>query len=70
LKLELNDQERRAVNKSLVERKAHLIEISEDTTLPRGTQRLGLLELEAIVSVLRKLRPTLALRRGEVDRME
>jgi hypothetical protein len=47
LKLELNDQERRAVGKSLVERKAHLIENSEDTTHTRATQRAGLLELSA-----------------------
>jgi hypothetical protein len=59
LKLELNDQERRAVGKSLVERKARLIENSEDTTQPRATQRAGLLELSAIASALRKLRRAL-----------
>ena len=56
MKLELNDQERRAVGKSLVERKARLIENTGDTTQARVTQRLGLLELEAIASVLSKLR--------------
>jgi hypothetical protein len=59
LKLELNDQERRAVSKSLAERKARLIEDAEDTTKPRAARRLGLLELEAIASVLRKLRRVL-----------
>jgi len=56
LKLELNDQELRAVGKSLVERKARLIENAEDTTQPRAAQRSGSFELEAIASVLRKLR--------------
>jgi hypothetical protein len=56
VKLELDDQERRAVAKSLVERKARLIESTEDTTQPRAAQRAGLLELSAIASVLRKLR--------------
>ena len=56
LKIELDDQERRAVAKSLVERKARLIESTEDTTQPRAAQRAGLLELSAIASVLRKLR--------------
>jgi hypothetical protein len=56
LKLELNDQQRRAVGKSLVERKARLIENAEDTAQPRAAQRSGSFELEAIASVLRKLR--------------
>jgi hypothetical protein len=56
LKIELNDQERRALGKALVERKALLIEHAGDTTQPRATQRAGLLELSAIASVLRKLR--------------
>jgi hypothetical protein len=56
LKIELNDQERRALGKALVERKALLIEHAGDTTQPRATQRAGLLELSAITSVLRKLR--------------
>jgi hypothetical protein len=56
VKLELDDQERRAVAKSLVERKARLIESTEDTTQPRAVQRAGLFELSAIASVLRKLR--------------
>jgi hypothetical protein len=44
LKLELNDQERRAVGKSLVERKARLSENAEDTTQPRAAQRSGSFE--------------------------
>jgi hypothetical protein len=56
LKIELNDQERRALGKALVERRARLIEHTGDTTQPRATQRAGLLELSAIASVLRKLR--------------
>jgi len=56
LKIELDDQERRAVRKSLVERRGCLIENTGDTTLPRAAKLLGLLELAAIKSVLRKLR--------------
>ena len=56
LKIELNDQERRALDKALVERKERLIENTGDTTQTRATQRAGLLELSAITSVLRKLR--------------
>ena len=56
LKIELNDQERRALGKALVERKALLIEHAGDTTQPRATQRAGLVELSTITSVLRKLR--------------
>jgi hypothetical protein len=56
LKLELNDQERRAVTRSLAERKARLIEDAGDTTQTRTARRSALLELAATVSVLRKLR--------------
>jgi hypothetical protein len=56
LKLELNDQERRAVARSLAERKARLIEEAGDTTQLPGARRSGLLELPAITSVLQKLR--------------
>jgi len=56
LKIELDDQEQRVIGKSLVERKARLIENAGDTTQPRAAQRAGLLELSAIASVLRKLR--------------
>jgi hypothetical protein len=56
LKLELDSQERRAVGKSLVERRGRLIEKAEDTTQPRAAKRSALRELTAIKSVLRKLR--------------
>jgi hypothetical protein len=55
LKLELNDQERRAVARSLAERKARLIEEAGDTTQLPAKRRSRLLELAAITSVLRKL---------------
>jgi hypothetical protein len=56
MKLELDEQERRAVSRSLVESKSLLIENTKDTTKPQTVRRSGLLELDAIVSVLRKLR--------------
>ena len=56
MKLELNDQERIAVGRSLAERKARLIEKAGDTTQPRAAKRSGLLELKVITSVLRKMR--------------
>ena len=56
LQIELNVQERRALGRSLVERRARLIEHAGDTTQPRAMQRAGLLELPAIASILRKLR--------------
>ena len=58
VKLELNDQQRRAVGKSLTERRARLIECIEDTTQTRAVQRLGLLELKVIKSVSNKMRST------------
>jgi hypothetical protein len=56
LKIELNDQERRAVGRLLTERKALLIEITEDTTRPDSARRAGLFELLTIASVIGKLR--------------
>jgi hypothetical protein len=55
VKLELNDQERRAVRRALAERKTLLIENAGDTTKTRATQRSAFLELAAISSALRKL---------------
>jgi hypothetical protein len=52
----MDEQERRAVGRSLVHRKALLIENPEDTTKPKAVRRSGMLELRAIASVLRKLR--------------
>jgi len=56
LEIEFNDQERRAVGRLLTERKALLIEITEDTTQPDPARRAGLMELSAILSILGKLR--------------
>jgi hypothetical protein len=57
LEVTLNDQERRAVGRVLTERKALLIETTEDTTQPDATRRAGLIELWVIESVLGKLCP-------------
>jgi hypothetical protein len=56
LKLEIDDPERRAIDRSLAERRSHLIEKAGDTTLAPARRRAGLRELAAIASVLRKLR--------------
>ena len=56
MKIELGNQERRAVGKLLLERKALLIEITEDTTQPDASRRAGLIELSVIESMLGKLR--------------
>ncbi len=56
VKLELDDQELRAVGKSLAERKARLVEIVHDTTLHPATRRAGVREQEVVASILRKLR--------------
>jgi hypothetical protein len=56
LEIKLNDQERRAVVRLLTERKALLIEITEDTTQPDPARRAGLIELSVIESILGKLR--------------
>jgi hypothetical protein len=55
LKIELNDQERRAVGGLLTERKSLLIETTEDTTQPDGVRRAGSIELSVVESILRKL---------------
>ena len=56
MEIDLNNQETRAVGRLLTERKARLIEITEDTTEPDPARRTGLIELLVIVSILRKLR--------------
>jgi hypothetical protein len=56
LKIELNDQERRAARRLLTERKALLIETTEDTTQPDSARRAGSIELSVIESTLGKLR--------------
>jgi hypothetical protein len=55
LEIHLNDQERRTVGKLLTERKAVLIEITEDTTQPDPARCGGVIELSVIESILGKL---------------
>jgi hypothetical protein len=57
LKIELDNQERRAVGRMLLERKALLIEITEDTTQPDSARRSGSIELSVIESIVGKLSP-------------
>jgi hypothetical protein len=56
LKLEIDDLERRSIERSLAERRSHLIEKVEDTTLTLARRQTGIRELSVIASVLRKLR--------------
>jgi hypothetical protein len=56
LKLEIDDLERQAIERSLAEIRSHLIERAEDTTLTPARRRACLRELSAIASALRKLR--------------
>ena len=55
MEVKLNDQERRVVGRLLMERKALLIETTEDTTQPDSARRAGLIELSVIESILGKL---------------
>jgi hypothetical protein len=55
LKIELDNQERRAVGRLLIERKALLIETTGDTTQPDSARRAGLIELSVIESIVGKL---------------
>jgi hypothetical protein len=57
LDLEIDDLERRAIERSLAERRSRLIENVEDTTLTPARRRSSLSELSTIASALRKLRP-------------
>ena len=56
MEIQLNDQERRTVGKLLMERRARLVEMTEDTTEPDLARRAGLIELLTINSAIRKLR--------------
>jgi hypothetical protein len=56
LEVKLNNQEGRAVGRLLTERKALLIETTEDTTQPDSARRAGLTELSVIETILGKLR--------------
>ena len=56
MEVKLNDQERRAVGRLLTERKALLIETTEDTTQPDAERRAASVESLVIASILEKLR--------------
>ena len=56
LKLEIDDLERRAIERSLAERRSRLIEKAGDTTLSPARRQTSYRELSAIASALRKLR--------------
>jgi hypothetical protein len=56
LEIELDDQERRALDRLLTERKAVLIETTEDTTQPDPARRDRSIELSVLESILGKLR--------------
>ena len=56
MEVKLNDQERRVVGRLLTERKALLIETTEDTTQPDTARRAGSIELSVVGSILGKLR--------------
>ena len=56
MKLEIDDHELRAIERSLVARRSHLIEKVEDTTLTLAGRQAVFRELSAITSALRKLR--------------
>jgi hypothetical protein len=55
LEVKFNDRERRVVGRLLTERKALLIETTEDTTQPDSARRSGSIELLVIESILGKL---------------
>ena len=57
MELEIDDHERRAIERSLVARRSGLIEKAEDTTLTTARRQAGFRELSTIASVLRKLPP-------------
>ena len=56
MKLEIDDLERRAIERSLAERRSRLIEMAGDTTLTPARRQASYRELSAIASALRKLR--------------
>ena len=56
MKLEIDDRERRAIERSLAERRSRLIEKAGDTTLTPARRQASYRELSAIASALRKLR--------------
>jgi hypothetical protein len=67
LEVKLNDQERRVVGRLLTERKALLIETTEDTTQRDPARRAGSIELSVIESILGKLTAASAMRLGVAE---
>jgi hypothetical protein len=67
LEVKLNEQERRAVSRLLMERKALLIETTEDTTQRDAARRAGSIELSVIESILGKLTAAPATRLGVAE---
>ena len=55
MKPEIDDRERRAIERALAERRSHLIEKAGDTTLTPARRQASYCELSAIASALRKL---------------
>jgi len=55
LELEIDHRERRAIERSLTERRSRLIETAEDTTLTPTRRQAALRELSAITSALHQL---------------
>ena len=55
MEVKFNDRERQVVGRLLTERKALLIETTEDTTQPDSARRSGSIELLVIESILGKL---------------
>ena len=64
LEVKLSDQERRVVGRLLTERKALLMETTEDTTQPDAARRAGSIELSVIESIFGKLTAASAMRLG------
>ena len=64
--LKLDDQEKKSLQRSLIERKARLSEIVGDTTLNSAERRLGSRELTLTRSILQRLR-SLSIARPEFD---
>ena len=56
MKLEIDDLERRAIERSLAERRSHLIEKAGDTTLTPARRQASYRELSAIASALPEFR--------------
>ena len=54
--LELGDMEKRSVERSLIERRARLLETIGDTSRPTAARRFGLREASLILPILRRLR--------------